>query len=610
MAAVHEHTPPTKPTCLVDALEPWTHLRQRLLAAVERSLAPGETSSLGEVEAAARAACAATVEAFWDRRMAGDRLFFDPWTKPTRTPRAPLTVHRLAQEAARLLDGLSLHEAAFLVGTLYTALLPRELRQVRGAYYTPPALAERLLDLAGEAGADWPSLSALDPACGGGAFLTPLAGRLLARSSRRSPEERLSVLEQRLEGIEIDGFAAWMTRTFLQILTHPLCLAAGRRLALTIRCEDALKTAPHDPKRFDLVVGNPPYGRVRLGEADRQEYRRSLFGHANLYGLFLDAALRWRSPGGLIAFVTPTSLLGGQYFSRLRNLLLVEAPPVVVDVLDARSGVFDLAQQETCLAVFGPNPRRRTVVRVLSLSSRGLVATRAGEFSLEQSRNKPWFLPRTPRQAVLAEQAIKMRTRLHHLGYRASTGPLVWNRHKNCLRSKPGSGTYPLIWAEAVRPNLFNFNYRSRAHASFFSAGEDQRHLLDSGPCVMVQRTTSKEQQRRLVACAVPTSFFQEWSHVVVENHVNVLRATTPGAVSPLVLAAVLNTETVDQVFRCLSGTVAVSASELHALPLPPPSTFTKVEALLGSEPGERPSLDLASRIEDLVATSYGVGGV
>ncbi|MBZ5623483.1 MAG: SAM-dependent methyltransferase, partial [Acidobacteriia bacterium] len=44
--------------------------------------------------------------------------------------------------------------------------------------------------------------------------------------------------------------------------------------------------------------------------------------------------------------------------------------------------------------------------------------------------------------------------------------------------------------------------------------------------------------------------------------------------VSPKVLTAFLNTEIVDRAFRCLSGSVAVSAYELEALPLPPPEAL------------------------------------
>jgi adenine-specific DNA-methyltransferase len=231
-------------------------------------------------------------------------------------------------------------------------------------------------------------------------------------------------------------------------------------------------------------------------------------------------------------------------------------------------------------------------------------AVRAGAFSLKKSVGCPWFLPRSPTQARLAGRAEEMPTRLADLGYRASTGPLVWNRHKEQLRSASGHDTYPLIWAEAVRRNQFGFAYRSRAHSPYFALEAGQDHLLCEGPCVLVQRTTAKEQDRRLVACAVPPSFTAQWGKIVVENHVNVLHATGRDPVDPVALAAVLNTSTVDQVFRCLSGTVAVSASELHALPLPGRKTFGEVAKLLAKRGS---LLDSEPEVEAIVARAYGV---
>jgi adenine-specific DNA-methyltransferase len=437
-------------------------------------------------------------------------------------------------------------------------------------------------------------------------------GRILGDHRVRclKPEESLAHLEQHLVGIELDPFAAWMTRVFLRLQTRTISRLAGRFLEIPILERDALEEvidARSELGRFDLVVGNPPYGRVSLHPERRRAFGRSLYGHANVYGLFLDAALHWRKPSGLIAFVTPTSFLGGKYFSRLRNLLLEEAPPLVIDVLEARTGVFDLVQQETCLAIFGPNPSRSTVVHHLRIADRRVRASRAGTFELSTAAGSPWLLPRTARQATLAERAFRMRTRLHHLGYRAATGPLVWNRHKEQLRTHEGADTFPLIWAEAVRPNRFAFEYRSRAHSPFFALREDQEHLLDCGPCVLVQRTTAKEQKRRLVACAVPPELFERWGQRVIENHVNVLRAIGAKHVAPAVLAAVLNTETVDQVFRCLSGTVAVSATELHALPLPPRSVFSKVACILRAGNGRLFETDTATAIEEVVAEAYGV---
>lgn len=51
--------------------------------------------------------------------------------------------------------------------------------------------------------------------------------------------------------------------------------------------------------------------------------------------------------------------------------------------------------------------------------------------------------------------------------------------------------------------------------------------------------------------------------------------------VSPAAVAALLNSNVVDQLFRCINGSVAVSAYELEALPLPSPDAIQEVERLL-----------------------------
>ena len=92
---------------------------------------------------------------------------------------------------------------------------------------------------------------------------------------------------------------------------------------------------------------------------------------------------------------------------------------------------------------------------------------------------------------------------LRDLGVRVSTGPLVWNRHKGQLRDAAGPGAYPLVWAESVAgPGVFTFSARRRNHKPYFMVHPGQHHLLTTEPCVLVQRTTAKEQQRRLVAAA------------------------------------------------------------------------------------------------------------
>ncbi|MFY9973288.1 MAG: BsuBI/PstI family type II restriction endonuclease [Chromatiaceae bacterium] len=240
-----------------------------------------------------------------------------------------------------------------------------------------------------------------------------------------------------MQGFEIDPFAAWLSQVALDAVLLETTGSAGWPLPDCVRVCDGLRQPdPQSGSGFDLVIGNPPYGRVGLGPEQRLRFRRSLYGHANLYGIFTDLALRHARSGGIVAYVTPTSFLAGNYFKRLRGLLAVEAPPVSLDFVDARKGVFDDVLQETLLAVYRKDGAYRDASAVtVSLAADGrLTKNPAGTFRLPADASEPWLVPRTRVQVRLLATAAAFPARLRDWGYSVSTGPLVWNRHKPQLR--------------------------------------------------------------------------------------------------------------------------------------------------------------------------------
>ena len=118
--------------------------------------------------------------------------------------------------------------------------------------------------------------------------------------------------------------------------------------------------------------------------------------------------------------------------------------------------------------------------------------------------------------------------------------------------------------------------------------------MLTDVPCVLLQRTTAKEQDRRLIAAELPASFIHEHGAVVIENHLNMIRpiAGNP-SVSPAAVAALLNSAIVDRLFRCINGSVAVSAYDLESLPLPPPEAMKGIERLV-QQRAKRQTLEIA----------------
>jgi adenine-specific DNA-methyltransferase len=536
--------------------------------------------------ALARAVVHRLVSAWW-RSLAGDHVrafrlrspFFTLESLPSAAPTSAFA-ETLGEAAASLPP----HLAAYQIGLLYTALLPPGHRSVLGIYYTPPALAERLISQATSAGVDWSRCRVLDPACGGGAFLTPVALRMM--TELRTCNSRLVVenIATRLRGYEIDPVGAWLSQVSLDAVLLPLCRECDARMPLVVvLCDSLRQPPPREP--FDLVIGNPPYGRVRLDPGQRVRFKRSLFGHANVYGLFTDFALHQVKTGGVVAYVTPTSFLAGEYFKNLRTLLVADAPPTAIDFVAVRKGIFEDVLQETLLATYrkGAFPGLVDVHEIKVPNGGKLSLHRAGAFGLPADPSRPWLLPRNPRQSSLVGALACMRHRLQDWGYSVSTGPLVWNRHKDQLVHLPGPNRFPLIWAEAVGSHgNFAWKASKKNHAPYFEARAGDDWLLVDCPCVLVQRTTAKEQHRRLIAASLPASLIRKHGAVVIENHLNMVRPTTRRPAVPAgALAAFLNSAAADRAFRCVSGSVAVSAYELEALPLPAPQKLRELVKLV-----------------------------
>ena len=558
-----------------------------------------ETAPEADRLGVARSFCAAMLNAYWHHRCSVLGIGWNVSPCPHIEVPIDETAREIARDLGRIVSATDTLRAGYMLGTVYTTMLPADIRSSWGSFYTPPPYVERLLDQAAEAGFDWANGSAADPACGGGAFLGPMASRMWKATRYAKSWEVLDDICARLKGFEIDAFAAWMSHVILEVTLLALCVNAKRRMPCLITVGDSLQIDDED--RFDLVAGNPPYSRVTLPSETRAKFERSLYGHANLYGLFTDLAVRLCRPGGVVAFVTPTSFLGGQYFKALRKLLVTQAPPVSIDFISGRDGVFDDVLQETMLAVYVKGGMRTNVV-ISTLESRSDGRVLATEIANRQitEHDGPWLIARHASQVRVIERTALMTARLSDYGYGVSTGPLVWNRHRHQLRSTADDGALPLIWAESVSAAGFGFRADKRDHAPYFAPDNDQAHLVLRGEAILVQRTTAKEQSRRLICAVIDAAFLNKSGGVVVENHLNVIRPLHRSDVQTSTIARLLNSEAADHAFRCISGSVAVSAYELNALPLPSRKDMLALQQLVEQDASE-------ALIEKRLLRIYGV---
>lgn len=466
------------------------------------------------------------------------------------------------------------------VGAAYVESLSAATRARHGRHYTPPHLAQQMWEHVKRAQHLKDETNALpglvrDPACGAAALLLPILREHLLASWDLDPQLVLRRLPQLIEGIDTDPSAVWVANVVLAAEMLPTLARVPenlrRPLPALARVGDGLA---RDLRAARIVVLNPPYGRVRLTDGDRQRFAATLYGHANLYGIFMHAAEESLDATGAMTVLVPTSFTAGRYFASLRRHLTSAMRLDQVDFIADRSGVFSSVLQETCLATFTRRRVRKTVVSTIGSERVGIatVSTPRGD--------APWILPRRTDLAPVAAAAAALPLTLRDCGWKVSTGPLVWNRRKEDLSARPGRDRYPIIWAADIDGgDLHRDDARRSTRYLRLALGERKTYLLDES-AILVQRTTAPEQIRRLVAAEFGETQRERWGAVVVENHVNVLRPVGEPLLSPALLIRLLRSSTLDKLLRCISGSVALSAYELESLTLPSREVLNKWERL------------------------------
>lgn len=199
-------------------------------------------------------------------------------------------------------------------------------KKLLGQVYTPLHIVEKILRHCGFYEADLTDKSILDPACGDGRFLVPVAEYIIRNSAPDQLIERL----QQLHGWDIDQNALDKCLENLDALVKPLNIEVKWQLR---KC-DALKQH-RSKQKFDFIVGNPPYIRIQhLPEQQRKYVQRQYsfcnIGSTDAYIAFFQLASKLLAQNGICGFITPNSYLisesGGplrSFFRESQNLLYI-----------------------------------------------------------------------------------------------------------------------------------------------------------------------------------------------------------------------------------------------------------------------------------------------
>jgi adenine-specific DNA-methyltransferase len=269
----------------------------------------------------------------------------------------------------------------------------------RGEVFTRSWVVELILDLCGYVpDRDLVSLTAIEPSCGSGAFLAPMARRV-AESAKNHGQD----IAQAAEAIQARDVHRPHVLRSRAVVRETLCstgIDPDRAAVLArrwIRQGDFLLEPPAE-RSADFVLGNPPYIRLEaIPTAISNAYRQAcpaMGGRADIYVGFYERGLHALRDAGALGFICADRWMRNAYGARLRKLISrewsveailsmteVDAFESEVDAYPAITVLRRAAQNRGPLVVdttpeFGADEARR----LIQATKRGRASIASGQF--------------------------------------------------------------------------------------------------------------------------------------------------------------------------------------------------------------------------------------
>lgn len=181
-------------------------------------------------------------------------------------------------------------------------------KKLRGSYYTPEWIANFV--------ARWIKQynvrSILEPSCGDGVFFDAAVEAL--------PSDELELV-----GFDTDAVA--LKSCYKKSSLSNVKISLHNQDFLSWAIENIQATSP---KKYDAIIGNPPFVRYQYLEREQQANTQKIFEllgmkftkHTNLWVPFVISAIEFLAPGGVIGMVIPSEILHVLYAQGLRDYLL------------------------------------------------------------------------------------------------------------------------------------------------------------------------------------------------------------------------------------------------------------------------------------------------
>jgi adenine-specific DNA-methyltransferase len=265
-------------------------------------------------------------------------------------------------------------------------------------------------------------------------------------------------------------------------------------------------------------------------------------GRANMFALFFEKYTPLLKTGGKFVAIIPPSMNNGAYFQKLREYIISHYKIEFLTVL--RKDLFLDAQQATQILILtktsNPSSTNKYVVDFKTLLSQP-------DLPIIFTDNKK-----------LLTSFWKNKTNLNSLGFTVKTGTILWNENKQNLSSTQTQNNTVLYYSKDIKNNKLSLSPLLQ-HKRFLTSNKP----VLTTESIIVNRVIGSIHNPSLKCAYVNTNKYY------VENHLNVIQATTKNVISLQEVFNRLSATDYKKYLQALTGNTQLSAKELlYLIPL------------------------------------------
>jgi tRNA1(Val) A37 N6-methylase TrmN6 len=293
--------------------------------------------------------------------------------------------------------------------------LSKKIKKENGIYFTPPSCIEKNLNILKEYIIDSDEYDVLEPSCGSGEYIIGL-NKIYSKL--------------KITGIE---YNETIYNSILDLNSDIVNIICGDYLGLL----DGV-----DSKKYDLIIGNPPYYVLKKGNVDKI-YHKYFTGRPNIFILFIIKSLEKLKPGGILSFVLPNSFLNCLYYEKTRDFIVKKYQ--ILNIIECHDKYLETGQ-ETIILIIKKIENIENIKYVININNNIILGV--------------------PSNIIKLNELVKNSDTLFSLGFRVSVGNVVWNQCKSILTNDKSKTR--LIYSQDISNNQLKYKeYRNLEKKNF-----------------------------------------------------------------------------------------------------------------------------------------------